>query len=513
MNKNEFDYLLPSLFGAIAGNRTGLANITPGNDFIPVDGSGGTLQLTDKGAVWLGLQSRIMQKYAYDFCYPFATVVDRLAEADTNGIPEFLRSQGKGKEDLATNPWATRMNKLFEQPNVLQGWEQFRGQQQVYKRVFGFCPVLPLIPAGFESDPSYAFAMINLPPWLFDVKGTKKMAQDSIEGLVEEYTVYLLGKTVKLKPGQVMILEDSFMQDEARDFLLPQSRLVGLDMAISNICAANEADNVLLRKKGPLGFISHDAAATKDAVAGYVPMTEKEKQELQGTLRQYGLSWHQFQYAISRQPVRWNSMSYSVKELGTKETVIAGIQACCQRYGYSYTLYTDSDATYANQAGAHKGLYQNTVIPSANKDARKYAKYFKAAENQCKVKFDFSHLPILQEDEAQKATARKTLDDALTIEYSKGLVTKNQWLQAIGLEGVTGGDTYIGDNQGNEPLAIKLGVGGTEALMALLSSPLPAEAKVNGLQILFGLTPEDAKKMVGEEQPPASPPPPPPAVP
>lgn len=509
MNKNEFDFQYPSLFGAIAGRRGILSYLQAGTDFIPTDGNGSTLKITDNGntANWLGLRSRQMQKYAYEFCYPFAAVVDRLAEADGNGEVEILRTQGKGKEDLATNGWAQRMNALMAQPNPLQSWGQFRGQQNVYKRTFGFCPVLPIMPEGI-TDPSYAYSMVNLPPWLFDVFGTKKMKQSDIKGLVQKYVVRLLGQTIDILPDQVFILEDSFFQDENFDFLLPMSRLVGLDMAVSNICAAMEADNVLLRKKGPLGFISHDAAATKDAVAGYIPLVQKQVDELQEALRKYGLSWDQFQYAISKQPMKWNSMSYNVQELGTKDTILQGTQAICQRYGYSYILYTDSEATYANQAGAHKALYQNNTIPNARKDMAKYNKFFKAEENQCKITLDYSHLPILQEDAKSKADARKTMSDVLGTEYKAGLITKNMWLQGVGLDSITGGDTYVGDAQNNDPLAVKLGVGGTQALVDFLgNAALDVVAKLNGLEILFGLTPEDAKRLVVEKVAPPTPPP------
>jgi hypothetical protein len=54
-----------------------------------------------------------------------------------------------------------------------------------------------------------------------------------------------------------------------------------------------EADNVLIKKKGPLGFISHDPKP--DTVAGYSPMSPKEKEEIQTELQKYGLSWNQWQ--------------------------------------------------------------------------------------------------------------------------------------------------------------------------------------------------------------------------
>jgi len=432
---------ISSLFGTIAGFPVGR---NTGMSFIPLDSSGKTLEIKGDQATWLGLKSRQMQKYAYDYCYPVASVCDRLAEYDITGIIEVLRAEGKGKENFATNSWAQNINKLFGQPNPMQSWEQFRGQQVIYKKVFGFCPVLPLVPAGMTPD--NATAMINLPPWLFDYESTKKFLYTSkLEEIVKEWRITILGKTFTLRPDQVIILEDSFMQDEETDFLLPQSRLVGLDMAVSNICRAMEANNVLLTKRGPLGFISHDAAAVKDSVAGYIPMSKSEKDDLQTQLSNYGLSLAQYQYVISKQAVKWNPMSYNVTELGIDPTVVSGSKAICHRYGFPYTLFEQQDATYANGLNAEKGVYQNNVIPNNNKDLNKYNKFFKAAENNGKIVSNFNKVAALQEDELARAQAAKAWNDTLLIEWDNNLITKNQWLEARGYEKVADGDKYKKD--------------------------------------------------------------------
>jgi hypothetical protein len=442
-----------NLFGTIAGDNGVLERVAPNIGFIPIDGNGVTIDIKGQNAVWLGLQNKIQQKWAYEYCYALASIVDKLASADTTGEVEILRLKGKGREDYATSPYAQRMNKLFANPNPLQSWEQFRGQQVVYKKIFGFCPVLPIMPAGVDSDPSYCVGMINLPPWTFEAVPTGKFTgQTKIEGLVKEYTCTILDEKKVFEPNQIFILNDGFMQDDKINFLLPKSKLVGLDMAVSNLCAAMEADNVLLKKRGPLGFISHDAAATKDAVAGYLPMTPTEKNELQTNLQQYGLSLSQFQYVISRQAVKWNPMSYDTKQLGTKETIIASEKAICHRYDYSYILYEDSGATYANQSGAHKSLYQNNVIPNADKDITKYGMFFKAEENNTEFTICFDDLPILQENELEKAQAAKAWDDTLLIEYNNNLITKNQWLTARGYDTIPDGDKYKKDEVQLEPV-------------------------------------------------------------
>jgi hypothetical protein len=240
-----------------------------------------------------------------------------------------------------------------------------------------------------------------------------------------------------------MILDDGYMQDEMEQFILPKSRLVGLDMAISNLCAAMEADNVLLRKRGPLGFITH--APKSDPVSGNLAMTSDEKEELQSSLQNYGLNWSQFQFAISRQPVKWESMGYNVKELGTKDSVITAERAICHRYGYPYVLYEEQDATYANGGNAKKGVYQDIVIPGNKKDLAKYNKFFQAAENNCDICGDFSHVAAFQEDEKFKGQAAQLLDQALQIEWLNNVITLNQWREQRGYDTTDDGNVYFKD--------------------------------------------------------------------
>ena len=433
-----------NLFGSIA--NLPIAGMLGNTDFIPTDGNGNILKLTGQdSAAWLGMKNKLMQKYAYEYCFPLSSVVDRLAEYDVSGNIEIYRLEGKGKQNPATNLWSQNMRRLLEQPNPLQPWSQFRSQQKIYAKVFGFCPVLPIIPSGFT--PEYAQAMINLPPWLFTPilkPGANFFTATKIEDMVDGWRCNLLGKQIVFRPDQIMILSDGYMQDEMFSYVLPMSRLVGLDMAISNLCASMEADNVLLRKRGPLGFITH--APKSDPVIGNLAMTKEEKDELQNSLRDYGLNWSQLQFAISRQPVKWESMGYNVTELGTKETIIAAERAICHRFAYPFILYEEQGATYANGGNAKKGVFQDNVIPSNRKDLEVYESFFLAAENNCEICGDYSHVAAFQEDEKFKGQAAQLLDQALQIEWLNNVITLNQWREQRGYDTVLGeGDKYYKD--------------------------------------------------------------------
>jgi len=430
---NFFD----NLFGTIAAG-SGAGRVAFNQDFIPVGKNGETLTIRGESASWIGLQSPMMQLWAYDFCFPLASVVDRLAEADITGIIEILRATGKGKENFATNDWAVQMKRLMANPNPLQTWEQFRGQQTAFKKIFGYCPVVPIQRSGF--GPEYSSTMWNIPPWLFTAVPTGDLLyQTDLSGIVKEYRVSLGGHSYTLRPEDVMILEDSFMIDHRRSYILPQSRLIGLDMAVSNLCAAMEADNVLLRKRGPLGFIS---LSPKGDATSPLPLDPNAKEELQEDLQKYGTNFSQFQYVISKNAATWNPMSFDVKELGTKETVIAAAKAVCHRFGFPWVLFEDSDSTYSNQESAHKKFYDNNVIPNSNRDLAKYSQFFKAAENNCKICSNYSHLSVFQEDSLNEGRARAYLDQGLQIEYQNDIITLNQWLEALEMETVPTGDVY-----------------------------------------------------------------------
>ena len=83
-----------------------------------------------------------------------------------------------------------------------------------------------------------------------------------------------------------------------------------------------EADNVLLKRKGPLGIFSWDPG--KD-IAGTPVLDPTQIDELQRMLRRYSLSLDKLQYIVSKLPVKWSSTSFNLRDLMTKETIRAGI--------------------------------------------------------------------------------------------------------------------------------------------------------------------------------------------
>ncbi|MDR2087116.1 MAG: hypothetical protein LBP72_08065 [Dysgonamonadaceae bacterium] len=86
--------------------------------------------------------------------------------------------------------------------------------------------------------------------------------------------------------------------------------------------------------------------------------------------------------------------------------------------------------------------------------------------------------------------------DTLIKLYEKDMVKLNDILSKTGLPEKQDGDKYLSDIE-STPLAVKLGVGGTQALQSILSDPnMSNEQKTGSLEELFGLDQESAQKLV-----------------
>jgi hypothetical protein len=428
-----------NLFGAIAGYQNGVRANTP-HDFIPANGEGKIIPLTGKDATWLGLRSAQMQYWAYIYCAPLASVIDRLAESDVTGKLRIIKDDETDMD--SQSPSSKRILKLLNKPNPMQTWRQFRAQQVVYKKIFGWCPVFPVSP--IPSDPTFATSIWNLPPWLCSMTpGDGIFYKTGVEQIIKELRVTVLGQTITLKGDQFFTIDDGMIPDEWNGFLTPLSKVAGLDWAISNILASMEADNVLLRKKGPIGVWTHKP--TSDNVAGYMPMTEDMKQELQNSLQSYGLGFNQFQHLISRNTIAYESAGYNVKDLMTKETVKQSIEAICDRFGYDIQLLSnEKGTTFENKNAVEKGLYQNNIIPNNIGDMEEYNRFFGTAgmDTATCITVDYSELPVMQEDEVRAGNALQGKTTALDLQYKSDVITLNQYRIALGNDATDGGDVY-----------------------------------------------------------------------
>ena len=418
------------LFGSIAHDITPATPV----DFIPWDNKGNVIDVKEN-AVWKGLSTKEMQFWAYCYCSPLASVIDRLADADINGELMFLRNS----DDSDSNSQAVRKVKhLLENPNPLADQYEFRAEQVTYKRTYGYSLVYAMGMTG--NDPSTSSFLWNLNPYFCEPVRNDDFNPDNPKQAnpIKEWKVRILGKDYTIPAEKILILKDSYLPRHRDEFGLPISKISGLDWAISNICAAMEADNVLLRKKGPLGFISQDSS--KDPVAGYVPLSPKEKSEIQDDLQQYGLTWAQWQYVVTRHGLKWNPMSYDVRQLDTKGTIREGIDMIADRFGYPAELMSGKNATYENRTSAERYLYNSTVIPCNRRDMYRFTSWFGMTDDY--IYYDYTDYPAIRDTKVTQGQGINYLSLGIIAQFQSNVITLNQMRQVLEYNIVAGDDIY-----------------------------------------------------------------------
>lgn len=429
---------------------------------------------------------------AYRLCPPLKAIVGKRAKAFNSGTLGIV-NHSTGKPATGR----TELKAFLDRPNILQSGDQFLAQQNIYLDIFGYCPVLTMRPSGMPDELGGVW---NLPPWLFDLNYTTKwLNQFKFEGIYKEFFIYWNGERVPLDMKNVrFIFDDGIGTDHDSNLTIPDSRLVGLEYPVSNIVAAYKSRNTLITKRGAIGILSNEMEDN----SGNIAMRPGQKDDLQKDFAKYGLVGQPFQIIVSDAKLKWQQMGFPTSELMLFEEIEDSINRICDAYGYPSVLLARSQgATFENQKVARRDLIENTIIPECKSRLIQFTRIL-SPDDTIEIVRDYSGLMVFQEDEKLKSDSRLAKDTTCEKEYDNNLITKNDWLRALGLPTIEGGDFYKSDAGSSDPLAIRLGVGGTTALVNMLANPgLSSEEKVNGLQILFGLSPEDAARMVTTDKP------------
>lgn len=376
---------------------------------------------------------------AYLKCPPLSSIINRKAQAHINGKTWIMNKDGKE----SASQQAVKLRKLLAKPNPLQSWKQFEAQQKIYMQLFGFCIVLPIIPAGFEKyGPVEATSIWNIPPYMVDITETSKLFyQTDISGIVQHIRLSYRGQQTDLPLANLGIFKD--FVPSFNTLILPESRACLLEKPINNIIAALESENEIISYAGSQGIITPDNGGGQYVS---IAMSPEEKLVLQNDFkRQYGIRRGQFRYIISPAAIKWQSMGTDPRKLMLIEFIAENSVEICNGYAMPPFLLGLRDSTFNNQNTAEKGWYQNSILPEADSVYEEWNIFFRTESWGDRMEKDFSHLPILQEDAGAKATARDRLTTSLEREWLNNMITANEWRLAMDMDTVAGWDVYYSD--------------------------------------------------------------------
>tara|TARA_R110002153_G_scaffold81186_2_gene205896 strand:- start:354 stop:1568 length:1215 start_codon:yes stop_codon:yes gene_type:complete len=288
---------------------------------------------------------------------------------------------------------------MIHHPNAIQSWSDvvfsIGVQDALYSNVFCYSPKRT---AGIRN------LFVPLPADKVKIHLTgKKLKQMDAEDLVSKFTFKYDDDTTESIDWEDMVY---LITDDGMNIIKPVSRIETLRYPLSNIRAQYHKRNVLLENIGAIGILS----AQNNDIGGAIPMTPEEKQKIQN-------DWYNRQkdeVIITEANVDWKPMSYPTKDLLLFEELTADKLALIDAFGLSYNLFSqEKGVTYTNVRDSIRMVYQDTIIPETQQMYDSIIKQFGLDKEGYYLKADFSHLPVLQDDEESKAITQKIKAETL----------------------------------------------------------------------------------------------------
>jgi portal protein len=410
-----------------------------GNFFFGVNGA-------DKAFIWGNFNSSLI---AYQFCPIVSAVINKKAQALVNGQTVIKTDDGK---KIAKTDYAKGLLQLMKRPNALQTGKQFKAQGNIYKGIYGYCPVLIVKPVGFEGDPS-RWKLWNIPPWMLQIRDKTDLFYTTGDAPFQSIWLTYMGHSVQLDPSSIFFLRENqistgtYMMNNSSEnnvsLFLPDSKLFSLEKPIDTFIASLDSRGSLIRNRGPQWLLTNDSNDNPEA--GIFPNDPDQLSNLHKDFLQYGIRSGQRKAIITDAKLKLQTVGFDVKQLQLLEGELQDAKQICDGLNYPPYLLGLVDAKFDNQDIAERSLYTNSIIPDSDSDDEQWSYRLGADQMGLKIVTDFSHLPALQEDITEQGRGRWYMDQALLIEFESDLITQNQWREALGMDTVAGRDLYYSE--------------------------------------------------------------------
>jgi len=339
------------------------------------------------------------------------SVVNKRATMMSSNVPTLFDKDG----NLVTDHW---INDLINKPNGVQSWSDvvysMSVQDALYSNVVAYCPVRSFGQRNLIITLPNNKIKINL--------SGKKLKQMEMNDLITSFVF-----TYDDGSKETIDLADSIYLTTAdgMNIVKPISRIDSLRLPLSNIMASYNKRNVLLENLGAIGILS----AQSNDMGGAIPMTPEERQKIQK-------DWYRRQkdeLIITESNVNWQPMSYPTRDLMLFEELTEDKLAIIDAFGLNYNLFSsDKGATFSNVRDSIRMAYTDTIIPETQQIYDSMIAQW-GLQGEYYLKADFNHLPILQDDENQKATAHKTKVETVKMINELVPLTEEQLKQLLDL--------------------------------------------------------------------------------
>lgn len=385
---------------------------------------------------------------AYEDCPPLGAVIDRGAKYFSNGVWKCVDIKDEKKEFPDDEGLLLLRNPNPEQRSGTKFLMDYWISKHVFANVF-------IRKVGYSSL-AIPKALRVLPADQMEIRLTNKFYdQYELEGMFKGFTLCEGGGVERNYELKDIIYEaDNFSYKQGKGV----SKIPSLNYSINNIIAAYKTRNILIVNKGLLGFVGPDGG--KDGTGMVMPMKDDAKKLVEKQFeKDTNLYSPDPKIKIVTSPVRWNQMGSDTKSLMLFEETDDGLIMICGMYDTPKELFI-KDATFENKNEAKKAMYTDNVIPVAKGFAELMSDELGATERGRKYILDYSHVPVLQQDEKKKAETKKVKVDIASKLLSDGVISYETYalLAEVDLTGTKKKmDSSLGglDQLGKVPLALQ----------------------------------------------------------
>jgi len=436
-----------------------------------------------KTAVWIDTQNA----WELFMTIPeLRAVIDKRASMMSSNKPVMFDRDG----NKVTNHW---LLDLIQKPNPMQSWSDvvysLSVNDALYSNSFAYSPLRSFNQRNI---------MVTLPSGKMEISTTgRTLKQMDVDGLIDSFRFRYDNESFeKLDINDVVYLTTA----DGMNLIRPTSKIDALKYPLSNIKASYHKRNVLLENIGAIGILS----AQKSDIGGSIPMTPEEKQEIQR-------DWYsrsKDELIITESQVNWQPMSYPTRDLMLFEELTADKLAIIDAYGLNYNLFSsDKGATFSNVKDSIRMCYTDTIIPETQQMYDTIMQQFKLTDEGYKLIADFSHLPVLQDDEVSKEQAMTARVNNYSTMLRDGVITSEQYAAEFGIE-LMKIDAATAQAAGLAQAQTQLRgtVGGLDGIIALNTAVSTGQmdrvTAINTLVNYYGYSESIASAMITSPQPP-----------
>jgi hypothetical protein len=415
-----FGNLARALFGLPADDSWMTALAVPPSDRTEGQWDELLIGLNSHGPTRYGLNTITELRQAFKLCSPLPAIISQKAYAFVKGtVTVWNPATGKPVRGQFKE-W----DRLFQQPNPLQTRRQFFIQAYSYLQQFGYCVIDPSYPDGYNDRP---YSLRVLPNWLIGWEFRNGGYNE--RPLAAYFTA--AGVREQLDVKRLIIIRDSVCTDFDESTWLPLSRAAVLDAEVSNTIAALQARGEMITDRGANGLVANGA---KDS-AGVAPMRESEKIKLQAAWnrRNGGIMRGQHKIVFTDANLAYTPMTFNTDELGLHPENIANIKAICNRYGFPFTMLAEGyEGKYNNSGNARRDFQDTTVDPESMDFFEQLSRGLGMYSQNCEAYMDYSGVASVQMSARDRGLGLQAMNTGLETAWNNGIITRNQWLEAIG---------------------------------------------------------------------------------